>query len=261
MTIDLELPRDINSIKLSEWQKFSKLVDDNKDSTNDFLEIKMLEIFAGLKYKDIHTLPVGTFDEAIEYLNLLFQSKTPLVRRFSMTGTDDATVEFGFIPNLDKITMGEYIDLNNYLDDPATLHKAMAVLFRPIHPSYNKKESYRISSYEGSDFFSDLMRDMPLGIALGAKVFFLSFRNQIVEGYSELYNRNSRGTGTTIGGREEAFNGKYSWYKELHALAGGQALRVNEATSIPIHEAMIWLQYEKEKRILENEAIKKQFKR
>ena len=172
MTIDLELPRDINSIKLSEWQKFSKLVDDNKDSTNDFLEIKMLEIFAGLKYKDIHTLPVGTFDEAIEYLNLLFQSKTPLVRRFSMTGTDDATVEFGFIPNLDKITMGEYIDLNNYLDDPATLHKAMAVLFRPIHPSYNKKESYRISSYEGSDFFSDLMRDMPLGIALGAKVFF-----------------------------------------------------------------------------------------
>ena len=172
MTIDLELPRDINSIKLSEWQKFSKLVDDNKDSTNDFLEIKMLEIFAGLKYKDIHTLPVGTFDEAIEYLNLLFQSKTPLVRRFSMTGTDDATVEFGFIPNLDKITMGEYIDLNNYLDDPATLHKAMAVLFRPIHPSYNKKESYRISSYEGSDFFSDLMRDMPLGFALGAKVFF-----------------------------------------------------------------------------------------
>ena len=172
MTIDLELPRDINSMKLSEWQKFSKLVDDNKDSTNDFLEIKMLEIFAGLKYKDIHTLPVGTFDEAIEYLNLLFQSKTPLVRRFSMTGTDDATVEFGFIPNLDKITMGEYIDLNNYLDDPATLHKAMAVLFRPIHPSYNKKESYRISSYEGSDFFSDLMRDMPLGIALGAKVFF-----------------------------------------------------------------------------------------
>ena len=172
MTINLELPRDINSIKLSEWQKFSKLVNDNKDSTNDFLEIKMLEIFAGLKYKDIHTLPVGAFDEAIEYLNLLFQSKTPLVRRFSMTGTDDATVEFGFIPNLDKITMGEYIDLNNYLDDPATLHKAMAVLFRPIHPSYGKKESYRISSYEGSDLFSDIMKDMPLGIALGAKVFF-----------------------------------------------------------------------------------------
>ena len=172
MTIDLELPRDINSIKLSEWQKFSKLVDDNKDSTNDFLEIKMLEIFAGLKYKDIHTLPVGTFSEAIEYLNILFESKTPLIRRFNMTGTDGATVEFGFIPNLDKITMGEYIDLNNYLDDPATLHKAMAVLFRPIHPSYNEKESYRISSYEGSDFFSEIMKDMPLGIALGAKVFF-----------------------------------------------------------------------------------------
>jgi len=30
---------------------------------------------------------------------------------------------------------------------------------------------------------------------------------------------------------------------------------------IPIHEAFTWLQYEKEKRILENEAIKRQMKR
>ena len=81
-------------------------------------------------------------------------------------------VEFGFIPNLDKITMGEYIDLNNYFEEMDTLHKAMAVLFRPIHKSYKNREKYKISSYEGTEFFSNVMKDMPLGIALGAKVFF-----------------------------------------------------------------------------------------
>ena len=81
-------------------------------------------------------------------------------------------VEFGFIPNLDKITMGEYIDLNNYFEEASTLHQAMAVLFRPIHKSYKNREKYEISSYEGTEFFSNVMKDMPLGFALGAKVFF-----------------------------------------------------------------------------------------
>lgn len=172
MTIKLELPADINQITLGEWQKFNKISNDNPDVDNDFLEIKMLEIFCGLKYKDIHTLPLGTFNDAIRYISEVFKAKTPLVRRFNLIGTDDKTVEFGFVPNLDKLTMGEYIDLNNYFEDPDNIHKAMAVLFRPIHPSYKDRKDYRISSYEGTEFFATLMKDMPLGIALGARVFF-----------------------------------------------------------------------------------------
>jgi hypothetical protein len=90
-----------------------------------------------------------------------------------MIGSDGVEVEFGFIPNLDKITMGEYIDLNNYFGSDTDLHKAMAVLYRPIHPSYKDKDSYRIGSYEGTSTHSDIMKDMPLDIALGARVFFL----------------------------------------------------------------------------------------
>jgi hypothetical protein len=172
MNIQLQLPKDINSVNLRDFQKFQKVVADNPEVNNDFLEIKMLQIFAGLTYKEVQLLPVGTFDDVMRYMTILFESKTPLIRRFTMTGTDGVDVEFGFIPNLDKMTMGEYIDLNNYLEDADSLHKAMAVLYRPIHPSYKNKTNYRISSYEGTEFFSELMKDMPLGIALGAKVFF-----------------------------------------------------------------------------------------
>lgn len=172
MNIQLQLPKDINSVNLRDFQKFQKVVADNPEVNNDFLEIKMLQIFAGLTYKEVQLLPVGTFDDVMRYMTVLFESKTPLIRRFTMTGTDGVDVEFGFIPNLDKMTMGEYIDLNNYLEDADSLNKAMAVLYRPIHPSYKNKTNYRISSYEGTEFFSELMKDMPLGIALGAKVFF-----------------------------------------------------------------------------------------
>lgn len=172
MTIELELPQGINDIALRDWQKFAKLAEDNKDAENDFLEIKMLEIFCGLKYKDIHTLPLGTFSEATEYLGEVFNTPCPLTTRFTMVGTDGVEVEFGFIPNLDKMTMGEYIDLTNYFGETETLHKAMAVLFRPIHKSYKDRESYRVDSYKGADLYSDILLDMPLGIALGAKVFF-----------------------------------------------------------------------------------------
>ena len=172
MTIELELPQGINDIALRDWQKFAKLAEDNADAENDFLEIKMLEIFCGLKYKDMHELPLGTFSEATQYLGEVFRTHCPLTNRFTMVGTDGVEVEFGFIPNLDKMTMGEYIDLNNYFGETETLHKAMAVLFRPIHSSFKDREKYLISSYEGTDKYSEIMKDMPLGIALGARVFF-----------------------------------------------------------------------------------------
>lgn len=88
----------------------------------------------------------------------------------------------------------------------------------------------------------------------------MDFGDKIISSYDELFSAGVSGDTNSIGGREEGFNSKYAWYKELHALAGGEALRINEATLIPLHEAFTWLQYEKEKRTLENDAIKKQFR-
>jgi len=170
--IELDVPVSLNSIKLKDYQKFVKIYEDNGEEASEFLNIKMLEIFCNLKYKDVYELPVGTFDGVLNHLGDIMSANTPLVRRFSMTGSDGVTADFGFIPNLDKMTMGEYIDLNSYFDDISTMHKAMAVLYRPVHKSFKDKEAYRIAKYEGTERFSEIMKDMPLDIALGARVFF-----------------------------------------------------------------------------------------
>ena len=170
--IKLKLPLSLNAIKLKDFQKYVKILEANPDADKDFLDIKLMEIFCSLKYANISSLPLGIFDETVMILSNMFQSKTPLVNRFKMIGSDGVEVEFGFIPNLDNITMGEYIDLTNYLGDIDDMHKAMAVLYRPIHPSYEGRDSYRISSYQGTSAYSEILKDMPLDIAIGAKVFF-----------------------------------------------------------------------------------------
>jgi len=172
MNIELKLPADLDAIKLKDYQKYISIMEKNPDASEEFTEIKTLEIFCGVSYKEIQSVPFGAFSDVTHYMSELFKSKPNFTRRFEIQGSDGAVVEFGFIPNLDKISMGEYIDLNNYFADVNTMHKAMAVLFRPIHPSYSDKESYRIDSYKGTEKYSELMKEMPLGIAIAAKVFF-----------------------------------------------------------------------------------------
>jgi hypothetical protein len=74
--------------------------------------------------------------------------------------------------NLDKITAGEYIDLDKYLTDEDTYDRAMAVLYRPIENVF--KDLYNRGLYQLETYRKEL-EDMPLDIVLGSLVFFYSF--------------------------------------------------------------------------------------
>jgi hypothetical protein len=162
----------LRGIKLKDWVKFIDIYLKNKDNESDeFLSKKMLEILCGVNLKSLHKMPVSNFDTTIAHLYTVLNSQTPLVNTFKMVGTDGVEIEFGLIPNLDKMSYGEWEDLENYIWDNKNMHKAMAVLFRPL--IYQIGGKYRIHEYEGTDFYSDLMKDMPIDVALGARVFFI----------------------------------------------------------------------------------------
>ena len=171
---DLNIPLSLSGITLGQYQDYLKVLDkwDKEDET--YLNIKILQIFCGLSPEFATSIPLHAFESTIAQVTGLFESATPLERKFKMTGLDSVgeenTVEFGFIPKLDDISFGEYIDLESYLGDWQQMHKAMAVLFRPVY--HSKREYYLIDKYEGSDKYSQVMKDMPLSVALGATVFF-----------------------------------------------------------------------------------------
>lgn len=169
--LKIDIPKSLRGITLKEYQKFYKLSEDNKDAQDpEFLNLKMLEVFCGLTLKEAYNMKLTDFNFVINHLNELFKVETPMISRFSLKDPNGDEVEFGFIPKLDSISLGEFVDLDTYMADWSDMHKAMAVLYRPI--TFEKRGMYLIENYESSDKYSEVMKDMPIDIALGAVVFF-----------------------------------------------------------------------------------------
>ena len=171
--LELSVPTRMSDITLEQYQKYIKIIDKIEEQTEEsanFVNLKALEIFCGLELRESYKLPMSSFSEIISSLTDALTEDTPLVKKFWFRGSNGVEVEFGMIPDLQNISFGEYIDLENYVSDWSNMHKAMAVLFRPITKHY--KQLYDIEEYESSSKYEDYMRRMPLNVALGALVFF-----------------------------------------------------------------------------------------
>ena len=168
---NLSIPKTLRGVKLHQWVKFMEIHQKNKDNeTSEFLDKKMIEILCDVSLKDLSLIPIASFDTVLAHLYDVLNTEVDLVNTFKMKGSDGVEVEFGIIPNLDKMTYGEWEDLENYIFDQKNLHRAMAVLYRPL--VYQIGGKYRVHPYQGTEFYADLMKEMPVDIALGARVFF-----------------------------------------------------------------------------------------
>ena len=87
-------------------------------------------------------------------------------------------VEYGFIPKLDDMTLGEYIDIDNNIKDWQNMHKAMTVLYRPV--KFKKDDRYQIEEYTAEEN-PELMKQMPLDVAMGSLVFFYLLQEELLQ--------------------------------------------------------------------------------
>ena len=175
----ITVPESIADIKLHQFQKYSILLE-RTDLTPEQFDKRKVEIFTGLERNRLDLISQKDYKEIIEQIDIALNQTVEFKPTFFMED-----VEFGFIPNLDKITAGEYRDLSLYGVDVNEMHKLMAVLFRPI----KKKDivgNYSIINYEGTERFAMIMKYMPLSIVNGALVFFSSLANELVN-YTQKY--------------------------------------------------------------------------
>jgi len=94
-----------------------------------------------------------------------FAEKPALTQKFTI-----GKQTFGFLPSLEEITVGELNDVDQYISDWSQMHKAMAVLYRPVVATFGNR--YEIEKYEGSDKYAEQMKEMPLDVTIGAMLFF-----------------------------------------------------------------------------------------
>ena len=172
MKLEIIIPTSLSEIKLSQYLKFLSIAEQNEES--DFLHHKMIQIFCNVELKYIDQFKRTQILEIVNSINSLFEKIPDFKNRFELNG-----VEYGFIPNLEDITQGEYIDLDNYLPNNSDMNKAMAVMYRPIKQKF--KEKYIIEDYLGSDLYSEKMLDAPLDVVLPARVFFYHLGNELLK--------------------------------------------------------------------------------
>jgi hypothetical protein len=173
MKLEITIPTKLNEIKLSQYQAFLKIAKDNKDS--EFLHQKMVQIFCGIDLKDIASIKYKDVNDITGSLTTIFNEKEhKLIQRFKLGG-----VEFGFIPNLEDMSFGEYTDLDKYITDWDLMHRAMAVLYRPIKKN-GLNGTYEIEEYNGTVTYGDVMKHAPMDVVFGANVFFYNLGNALL---------------------------------------------------------------------------------
>jgi hypothetical protein len=164
MKLDILLPTNLSEIPLSRYQEFIAMKEKSNDE--EFIAQKMIQIFCGMKLGEVAKIKMKHLNELIAHFTKVFSEKPQLIRKFKIKD-----IEFGFIPKFDDISFGEYVDLENYMKDWKTYHKALSVMYRPIKNT--NKDKYDIVDYEPNEDMQDLMKFAPLDVAISSS-FFLS---------------------------------------------------------------------------------------
>lgn len=163
--VKVTLPESARELTIEQYQKFLKVQGDDT-----FTMLKALEIFANIPLKVAYAMKADDIMDIGNSIFTMIGAKHPLTRRVTFRGR-----EYGFVPNLEEMSFGEYIDLDTYLADMDMLHKTIGVLYRPI--TKEKGDLYEVEPYSGTDGYSDF----PLDVALGATLFFYRLSNKLLK--------------------------------------------------------------------------------
>lgn len=174
--VKLKIPNKWEDITITVYQKYIKLQESKIDNKKKIIKsISLLcntteEIVKKMNFKDLKDIM-----QIVSELVDTEPNKLKFKKRFKFDGE-----EYGFIPNLSKLTAGEYIDLEIYTKKPIeNLNVIMSVLYRKI--TFKRGERYAIENYDPDQFKEELFKTCPMDIALSSLGFFLTLGEKLAK--------------------------------------------------------------------------------
>jgi len=169
----ITVPTKLSDISWLDYQKYKKVVAvEGLDQAMH--DLALVTIFCGLDLNESKQISVNDVTSIANRIKEVLESEAVFQQRFKYEG-----VEYGFIPNMDKMTAGEYIDLERYLQSEDTYPRAMAVMYRPIKSKVGNM--YNIIPYEGTEATYQVMEKMNLDVTFGASVFFYNLSKELLK--------------------------------------------------------------------------------
>ena len=168
----IQVPTHINDITLEQYQRFALINTEEQDK--EFFMFKTIEIFCGVDIALVSKMRLSDAESISNEVLGVLQQNVPFTNKFELDG-----VKYGFIPDLQAISLGEFIDLEEGLSKDKDFHKAASVMFRPIVKEFG--ELYTIDGYEASTEMHHIMKQAPVGVISAAIVFFYNIANELLK--------------------------------------------------------------------------------
>ena len=168
----ISVPTHINDITLEQYQRFALINTEEQDK--EFFMFKTIEIFCGVDIALVSKMRLKDAESISNEVLEVLQQNVPFTNKFELEG-----VKYGFIPDLQAISLGEFIDLEEGLSKDKDFHKAASVMFRPIVKEFG--ELYTIDGYEASTEMHHIMKQAPVGVISAAIVFFYSIAKELLK--------------------------------------------------------------------------------
>ena len=166
--LELTIPTDWKDITIGIYQDYVELKE--KKLPEDEFIVAVVCVLCGVeketlervRYKDLKDIS----NNLMKLLKKEVKEEKELIKKVSFKGR-----EYGFIPNLSSISLGEYVDIETFCKDSyKNLHKIMSVLYRPIVKE--KGTRYSIEEYNPNEYKEDEFKDFPLMVSMSALSFF-----------------------------------------------------------------------------------------
>lgn len=136
--------------------------------------LERISICTGQSVEKLRTMPQKLIEAATAHLDQLLTQETARFEKVLEIGGK----RFGFVPDWDAFTAGEWIDLETYLEDFwKNAHKVMSVLFREV--TYELGEKYEVKKYTAKEDAS-IFEEMPADLVSGTLLFFWTTRNELL---------------------------------------------------------------------------------
>ncbi len=181
---EFKLPTSWDEVSVAQYSKLMLAIE--KEGTTEIeLMIKSLEALVGIDGGILTKVPIKMLREAYKQLGELTSNmpSNELSRVVEIDG-----IEYGIIPDFNELTLGEFVDLDNYLQDNYNnLNKIFAVLYRPVIE--RDGNNYNIEPYSLkniSDRRELFNNRLSIDTVYGALVFFCSIGSKHIE--STLYS-------------------------------------------------------------------------
>ena len=138
------LPTNWNNVNLETYMKTIEALKHDEDELHTAL--LLINALTGIPKGQIEELPiteVKNINNAV--MSLLQQPMNEKIKyKINIKGT-----KYGFHPQLNSITLGEFVDIEAYIKDGVekNMHKLLAVLYRPILKEKGKKYLLSIKKF------------------------------------------------------------------------------------------------------------------